>query len=367
MNGNNRAASKEAKNMSYTPRRGAMLMAIALSACLVLSYARNTSAGQATDPLDSHNDAAGSGINDIIRELIADFAPPEEKPKELPKGKTEAKKRPFFGMEGRDVQVEAERDPKEAVRKLVAYRSAAIPALKEALLDKRPQVRYYAAQTLSLIKGKQAAMALLPILRDEKELAVTRVFAARAAGYEDLDEAIPDLLAAAKSSSPELRVTSLESMSVMTRGWERCADAFVEAVSDESPAVRKTAIVALGERKCRKALPRLREVLLKDESEEIRANAAIALYRIRSAAAVPDLIKAMDDKSEKVRKNSMAALRLLAGSFASDPEGWKKWWEEKGKNMTWEDAEPLKEAIGTAPAMSGDKPAAAPAYGDSKK
>ncbi|MCX7804760.1 MAG: HEAT repeat domain-containing protein, partial [Planctomycetota bacterium] len=330
------------KRQACAGARKACMFATALAALAVFSLAPGLcSGGQAGDPLEAPSREGRDDVAAIVRELIKEFEPKEEDKGGIkgPGGpETEKKKRPFFGMEGYDFGTAGHRDPKDAVRKLAAYRSAAIPALKDALRDKRPQVRFYAAQTLSLIKGKDAARALLPVLRDAGELPVTRVFAARAVGDEDLDEAIPDLIAAAKDPDRRLRLVALESLSVMSRGWNAgCEAACVEALGDGAAEVRAVAASTLGERKCRAAVPRLCAVLTGDDSDDVRATAALALLRIGSPAAVPHLVRALDEKYPKAARNSAAALRAIVGSLASDPAGWRKWWEEIGKNREWKD------------------------------
>ncbi|MEP0842596.1 MAG: HEAT repeat domain-containing protein [Phycisphaerae bacterium] len=98
------------------------------------------------------------------------------------------------------------------------------------------------------------------------------------------------------------------------------------------------------------ALPHLIRALRVDDVP-LRKGAVYALREIRSRAAVPALVAALDDAEEFVRYQALMALYFIAkedgprgapaiDEFQANPgrylDYWHRWWRDKGSTMNWE-------------------------------
>lgn len=143
--------------------------------------------------------------------------------------------------------------------------------------------------------------------------------------------------------------------------------ALLDALKDERIAVRWSAVEALGELANRKAVPRLIELLYKEEAYRWNRRLVVsALGNLRDRRAVPALLGQLKDDDAFLRKITLFALRkigdekaflpmvamlrdrefwvrrtaqrllsewtagLHAGPPPRDPAGWKRWFEETG-------------------------------------
>ena len=72
--------------------------------------------------------------------------------------------------------------------------------------------------------------------------------------------------------------------------------------------------------------------LLANEDQEIRESARYTLYRIGEYMIGP-LIDALENLDDTGRTEAIRVLRELTGKkFKNDPEIWRAWWAEQGKN-----------------------------------
>ncbi len=99
--------------------------------------------------------------------------------------------------------------------------------------------------------------------------------------------------------------------------WPICGDALIKAVADESPRVRRAALVALGSYAglAHSALDTIRKAL-DDPEAEVRQNAAWALGAIGATSAVDeglvaDLCRHLTDADALVRRDAVSALADL--------------------------------------------------------
>lgn len=90
----------------------------------------------------------------------------------------------------------------------------------------------------------------------------------------------------------------------------------IKALNDPISIIKTSAIQELGKRKVKEAIPKIAELLEKDESPIVRDNAAFALGEIGDTSAIPYLIKALKDKDEWVRKSAIKALGILKAKEA---------------------------------------------------
>jgi HEAT repeat protein len=91
---------------------------------------------------------------------------------------------------------------------------------------------------------------------------------------------------------------------------------WIDALQDQDKTKRRHAIANLGSigSEATDAIPALSQVLMQDDDEEIRAVAALALYKIGGKETVPALIVGMDDDFEWVRMNCALALTRAGAS-----------------------------------------------------
>lgn len=89
------------------------------------------------------------------------------------------------------------------------------------------------------------------------------------------------------------------------------APALMNALADESPAVRQAAADALGLMTWRPASPKLSQMLLEDKESSVRQQAAISLSYIMDPAAGPALSKALKDDEPSVRYAALHTISVL--------------------------------------------------------
>jgi HEAT repeat protein len=89
------------------------------------------------------------------------------------------------------------------------------------------------------------------------------------------------------------------------------AQALMEALADEAPAVRQAAADALGLLIWRPASPILFRLLLEDKEPAVRQQAAISLSYIMDQAAGPALVKALKDGEPSVAYSALHTLSVL--------------------------------------------------------
>jgi HEAT repeat protein len=102
----------------------------------------------------------------------------------------------------------------------------------------------------------------------------------------------------------------------------------IKDLKNESWQIRWDAAAALGEMKDPRAIEPLRAAL-KDENSYVRMTAARSLGMIDDPRVIEPLIEALKDDSHGVKKNAALSLKIRTGQdFGKDPEAWMKWWEQ---------------------------------------
>jgi hypothetical protein len=96
----------------------------------------------------------------------------------------------------------------------------------------------------------------------------------------------------------------------------RSTSFWIDALQDQDKGKRRQAIANLGAigSEAKDAIPGLSQILMQDDDQEIRAVAALALYKIGGQETVPALIVGMDDDFEWVRMNCALALTRAGAS-----------------------------------------------------
>jgi len=82
-------------------------------------------------------------------------------------------------------------------------------------------------------------------------------------------------------------------------------------MKDDDWAVRKMAILALGELQVTEEIPSIIKSLNYDVESEVRAGASQALGFLKAEQAIPDLIKALDDSASVVQQVTIWTLGMM--------------------------------------------------------
>ncbi len=186
-------------------------------------------------------------------------------------------------------------DPSEDVRRTSALslgkigHVVAAPALARALSDPDPLVRAYSAWALGQIGEEvndRAAISLVGALSDTHD--AVKQAAARALGNvgprQPVLAALMDVLAVGASGSRRAVVETLTQIEAPGAYQD-----LVKALTDPDPAVRQSALAALGELADRRVLADFRQRLLRDTHAGVRAEAAYRLGKLGEAGDVADL------------------------------------------------------------------------------
>lgn len=84
----------------------------------------------------------------------------------------------------------------------------------------------------------------------------------------------------------------------------------VKYLTDKNPEIRKEAIRVLAYGNMLDFIPRMGEMLLRDQDESVRVQAALSLGRLKDAGASKLLLDALVDRSSEVRKAVISALQV---------------------------------------------------------
>ncbi|MGC4115467.1 MAG: HEAT repeat domain-containing protein [Myxococcales bacterium] len=156
--------------------------------------------------------------------------------------------------------------------KVVAARIAAVAALgnyrtgearrtlEAALQDSNLEVRWEAEEALEKVGDASSVPALLPLLSSRSGLDSERAF--RTIAVIGDDSAVPHLLPHLRAPDPAfdgLRLLYLSRMKL--KDTRAVSDALLDALGDSSPEYRVSAILALGELREKRAVPRLMELV----------------------------------------------------------------------------------------------------------
>lgn len=212
-----------------------------------------------------------------------------------------------------DTDPEVRRTAVEGLGKL--GQSGAAETLVKALNDPDPAVRRTSAWALGQLGEDAADLALSPLvdrLSDPAEQ--VRLSAARAigeiGGTEVVVERLAQALKASDATTRRAAVHALLSLDALP-----AYPALVGALRDDDAEVRQGAVAALGELADSRAIPLLRERLLRDPAIGVRAEAAFRLGKIGDRAVVADLEKvAAGDADAGVRRWARWASEQISSS-----------------------------------------------------
>ncbi|MBF0469572.1 MAG: HEAT repeat domain-containing protein [Desulfamplus sp.] len=205
------------------------------------------------------------------------------------------------------------------------------------LLDTEMEIKYLAAAELGKIGNEAAVPVLMDAVRyDDPDLVSEIINSLISIGDT---AAIPLFLKEVKSSRYRVRIGCL-------RGLFKLADddvsmpLLVEALRDDHPEVRRTALTFIGWKDPEDAVPAVFQCLI-DEEPRVRKAAVSALANLKDDSSVLPLIKVLGDKELEIREKALEAIRAITGEnieFDVNASGkklshavleLKQWWQDE--------------------------------------
>jgi HEAT repeat protein len=187
--------------------------------------------------------------------------------------------------------------------------------LVQALKHSDPDVRLKAVTAINLMSPniKEAAIALIGALEDDDQRVRKMAASALEAIGPDAEAAIPSL--AKLLGALDKGVRSSASLALSSIGSVSAVNAMIEAIQNE--ATRDIAIAALGRigPTARPALPSIIEAL-NDKSDKVRRSAIDALLSIGGNEVVAPIVSALDDIDAEVRSKAAIALGEIGNESA---------------------------------------------------
>jgi len=164
--------------------------------------------------------------------------------------------------------------------------------LVDQLTDDDPEVRGKSATALGAIGDTDATSALIDLLDDASNL--VRFNAASSLSQLGEPRGTEFLFDALRDTDPILRVNSIRSLVQVQKASAAVEERLLAALGDGEPLMRSGAAQILGEAAVAAAVDEL-VAAVDDAFSEVRCNAVIALGRIRAPETRPVLEKLVDD------------------------------------------------------------------------
>ncbi len=223
----------------------------------------------------------------------------------------------------------------EAVRALGRLKVEEARPLIDRLAESQSELRVAAVEALGLLGGKDSMSTIMTAYASDDQGVRVAAIQALAATRE------PEGLSAivfAMSSDPSGLVREVASRAIVDMGTDRAAAELRKIAVDpaQPPGPRARAVASYSHLRGKAAIPDLVK-LVEDPSEEVADEAAIGLARQRDPAAVPHLVS-MLEKDRSVQRAKFALESISLESFGQkDPvmlaDLYGGWWElSKARN-----------------------------------
>jgi len=111
--------------------------------------------------------------------------------------------------------------------------------------------------------------------------------------------------------------SACRAISAMRRVGPKAIKGVRAAMADPRPVVREAAVIAMDKVGGEADTPNLATVILKDESPDVRAAAALSLGRMKAYTELEALLKALEDDDQNVRSRANTAIVTIFGVSAS--------------------------------------------------
>jgi len=153
-------------------------------------------------------------------------------------------------------------------------------------------------------------------------------------------DAVPLFKEKVKDPHQRVRVVSLRGLYKLAEDDEEAIQLLTNALRDEHPDVRRSAITFIGWKDNVDAVPTLVQCL-KDEDKKVRKAALSALATIRDESSVLPLIRVLRDEDLDMRKKALDTIKMITGedvAFDLQASGEElteaidelaNWWQEK--------------------------------------
>jgi HEAT repeat protein len=185
---------------------------------------------------------------------------------------------------------------------------AAIPGLLKLMEHSDSDVSWSAANALGKIGSEAAIPGLLKLM--EHSDSDVRWSAANALGKIGSEAAIPGLLKLMEHSDSDVRWSAVEALGKISS--EAAIPGLLKFVEHSYWLVRMSAANALGDIRSETAIPELLKLLEHSDDSDVRWRAANALGSIGSEVAAPGLLKLLEHSDDSdVRRNAADALHVI--------------------------------------------------------
>lgn len=187
-----------------------------------------------------------------------------------------------------------------------------LPRVTEMLKDKDPNVQRAAVVAMRLMQDADAVPELERLAKTSRDPVL------REQAFHEIEalkavKALPVAVHAWKRDrTPEVKLAALEAMGAMRDA--AAVPYLTKALKHKDARMRRSAAIGLGNagKLAEPAVPALLARLEKDGDENVRVNAADALYKIGDARAVTPLLRALSDPADRVRVPAFEALNAWA-------------------------------------------------------
>lgn len=180
-----------------------------------------------------------------------------------------------------------------AIESIVKLRpDGGLGPLISSLEDQDIWIRTAAAQALGEYRHSGAVAALRRHI--ESDVTPVKIAALEALGKMESLEVRDALFAAADDGDVEIRRVGYAALARIP--GEDVFEKLLDALHDADWRIRSAAVVALGQRMERRALPYIHEVLVRDADPYVQQSAVLALERMPDRSSFPFLLKGLDNR-----------------------------------------------------------------------
>ena len=205
---------------------------------------------------------------------------------------------------------------------IVLYATASDPetidALVQALNSSNISSRRAAALKIGQVRANtvEALEALGKAAQDSDEILACRAIGSLSNGFHNRERQMEILLSIAKSENLTVRIAAMETLSRWNRPADLLIPAFLNAMKEESSAIRTYAAKGLARLDLRK-LPNAKAQLLvamqpllksDDYSPQLAGATALAYHQLDVQNALPILIKLLDGPDRQTRRDALTAI-----------------------------------------------------------
>ena len=178
------------------------------------------------------------------------------------------------------------------------------------LLDKDIEVKILAVTELARMKNKAAVPILIEAIKfDDPYLASEAINALINIGDS---RAVPLFKEEAKASHHRVRVASLRGLYKLAEDDDDVVPFLVDALKDEHPDVRKTAVTFIGWKENVDTVSGIVQCL-RDDDDRVCKAAVSALANMRDEAAVLPLIRTLENKNPEIKNKALEAIKMITG------------------------------------------------------